>query len=55
LKKTAGNLLIKTLQYADQKISALLQFLPGAKATDIGEIAYFAVDCPDGWEEYIYS
>ena len=42
--------------FLDKKLGRLLQIWPGARATtDVGEIAYFEGNCPDGWEEYLYA
>ena len=49
----AYNFISDILSFIDKKLVKMLLILPGAKAADIGQIAYFAGNCPDGWGDYI--
>ena len=56
LCKKAYNFISDSFSFLDKKLGRLLQIWPGARATtDVGEIAYFEGNCPDGWEEYLYA
>jgi len=55
LGKGAFGFISKSFSYLDTRFSKMIQILPGAKATDVGQIAYFEGDCPDGWENYIHG